>query len=210
MLGSVGEAPRPVMDSPLIEMRQVRKAFNGQTVLDGVDLAIEEGSSRRSSDAAAVGKSVLLKHLDRPAAPRLGRDPLPRPEPADALARRAPRHQGALQLRVPEHGALRLDDRSSRTWRCRSRSARARAAARSASASCGASSNSTWATSSRSTRRRFRAACASAWRWPAPSSPNPRSCSSTTHHGTRSRAQEHRPRNDRALPSARGLHGGGW
>jgi phospholipid/cholesterol/gamma-HCH transport system ATP-binding protein len=51
------------MDSPLIEMRQVRKAFNGQTVLDGVDLAIEEGLVTTIIGRSGVGKSVLLKHL---------------------------------------------------------------------------------------------------------------------------------------------------
>lgn len=51
------------MDSPLIEMRQVRKAFDGQMVLDGVDLSIEEGLVTTIIGRSGVGKSVLLKHL---------------------------------------------------------------------------------------------------------------------------------------------------
>lgn len=48
---------------PLIQFRSVRKAFGDQTVLDGVDLTIEQGVVTTIIGRSGVGKSVLLKHV---------------------------------------------------------------------------------------------------------------------------------------------------
>jgi phospholipid/cholesterol/gamma-HCH transport system ATP-binding protein len=48
---------------PLIQFRSVRKAFGNQTVLDGVDLTIEQGVVTTIIGRSGVGKSVLLKHV---------------------------------------------------------------------------------------------------------------------------------------------------
>lgn len=47
----------------MIEVRQLRKAFGRQQVLDGVDLSIDEGDSAVIIGASGGGKSVLLKHI---------------------------------------------------------------------------------------------------------------------------------------------------
>jgi len=47
----------------MIEVRQLRKRFGDQQVLDGVDLAIEQGESLVIIGRSGGGKSVLLKHL---------------------------------------------------------------------------------------------------------------------------------------------------
>jgi len=51
------------MPEPLIQFRNVRKSFGPQTVLDGIDLAIEEGQVTAIIGRSGVGKSVLLKHV---------------------------------------------------------------------------------------------------------------------------------------------------
>ena len=47
----------------MIEVRQLRKRFRDQQVLDGVDLAIASGESLVIIGRSGGGKSVLLKHL---------------------------------------------------------------------------------------------------------------------------------------------------
>jgi phospholipid/cholesterol/gamma-HCH transport system ATP-binding protein len=47
----------------MIEVRQLRKQFGAQPILDGVDLRIETGESVVIIGRSGGGKSVLLKHL---------------------------------------------------------------------------------------------------------------------------------------------------
>jgi len=47
----------------VIELRDVRKAFGTQQVLDGLDLMVEEGRSFAVMGPSGSGKSVLLKHV---------------------------------------------------------------------------------------------------------------------------------------------------
>src|SRR5580692_1144398 len=47
----------------MIETRHLRKTFKGQTVLDDVDIRIENGASVAIIGRSGGGKSVLLKHL---------------------------------------------------------------------------------------------------------------------------------------------------
>ena len=47
----------------MIEVRQLRKRFGDQQVLDGVDLTIEKGETLVIIGRSGGGKSVLLKHL---------------------------------------------------------------------------------------------------------------------------------------------------
>ncbi|MBU0730456.1 MAG: ATP-binding cassette domain-containing protein [Proteobacteria bacterium] len=51
------------MDIPLIEFRNVTKRFNGLTVLDGVNLQINQGEVTTIIGKSGSGKSVLLKHI---------------------------------------------------------------------------------------------------------------------------------------------------
>jgi phospholipid/cholesterol/gamma-HCH transport system ATP-binding protein len=51
------------MSVPLIEFRDVTKRFNGQTVLDGINLSIFENQITTISGKSGTGKSVLLKHI---------------------------------------------------------------------------------------------------------------------------------------------------
>jgi len=48
---------------PIIRLEKVYKGFNGLTVLDGVDLAIEPGMTTVVIGPSGCGKSVLLKHM---------------------------------------------------------------------------------------------------------------------------------------------------
>ena len=47
----------------MIEVRQVKKRFGTQQVLDGVDLRIEKGESAVIIGRSGCGKSILLKHI---------------------------------------------------------------------------------------------------------------------------------------------------
>jgi len=47
----------------MIEVRQLKKSFGSQLILDGVDLRIESGESAVIIGRSGGGKSVLLKHL---------------------------------------------------------------------------------------------------------------------------------------------------
>ena len=49
--------------SPIIELVSLYKSFNGQTVLDGLDLRIEAGQITVIIGQSGGGKSVLLKHM---------------------------------------------------------------------------------------------------------------------------------------------------
>ncbi|MFP4053440.1 MAG: ABC transporter ATP-binding protein [Phycisphaerae bacterium] len=54
---------RPAIDNPIIEFRDVRKAFNGTTVLDGIDLAVRPGDTTVVIGPSGCGKSVMLKTM---------------------------------------------------------------------------------------------------------------------------------------------------
>ncbi len=47
----------------MIELREVRKAFGDQQVLDGLNLHVERGRSLAVMGPSGAGKSVLLKHI---------------------------------------------------------------------------------------------------------------------------------------------------
>ena len=51
------------METPLIEFRDVSKTFDGNTVLDGVNLKIYEKEITTIIGKSGTGKSVLLKHI---------------------------------------------------------------------------------------------------------------------------------------------------
>jgi phospholipid/cholesterol/gamma-HCH transport system ATP-binding protein len=51
------------METPLIEFRDVSKSFDGNTVLDGVNLNIYENEITTIIGKSGTGKSVLLKHI---------------------------------------------------------------------------------------------------------------------------------------------------
>lgn len=48
---------------PIIRLERVQKAFNGQAVLCGVDLAVQPGQTTVVIGPSGCGKSVLLKHI---------------------------------------------------------------------------------------------------------------------------------------------------
>ncbi len=47
----------------VVELRGVRKAFDGKVILDGVDLQVEEGQTLVIIGCSGIGKSVTLKHI---------------------------------------------------------------------------------------------------------------------------------------------------
>src|SRR6185503_17546165 len=47
----------------MIEVRDLKKSFGSQKVLDGISFKIEEGDSLVIIGRSGCGKSVLLKHL---------------------------------------------------------------------------------------------------------------------------------------------------
>ena len=47
----------------MIEVRQLKKRFGPQRVLDGVDLRVQKGESIVIIGRSGGGKSILLKHL---------------------------------------------------------------------------------------------------------------------------------------------------
>lgn len=49
------------MARPFLEIKGVKKAFNGRVVLDGLDLNVERGSVTTIMGKSGIGKSVLLK-----------------------------------------------------------------------------------------------------------------------------------------------------
>ncbi len=49
--------------TPIIELRNVTKAFGRQLVLDGIDLCVEPGKTTVIIGRSGTGKSVLLKHI---------------------------------------------------------------------------------------------------------------------------------------------------
>ena len=51
------------MSEPIIEFKNVRKAFDGKTVLDGVSFAIGKGEVFVVLGPSGTGKSVCLKHI---------------------------------------------------------------------------------------------------------------------------------------------------
>mgnify|MGYP000997859720 CR=1 FL=1 len=51
------------MQPPLIEIKNLRKAFKGQDVLRGVNLSVPEGMITTIIGKSGEGKSVLLKHI---------------------------------------------------------------------------------------------------------------------------------------------------
>ncbi|MBU8933384.1 MAG: ABC transporter ATP-binding protein [candidate division Zixibacteria bacterium] len=53
------------MDAPFIQIQDLHKAFNGQSVLNGINLDIGIGESITVIGQSGCGKSVLLKHIIR-------------------------------------------------------------------------------------------------------------------------------------------------
>ena len=53
----------PPGETAKIRVENLRKAFHGKVVLDGIDLALAEGESLVVVGPSGTGKSVLLKHL---------------------------------------------------------------------------------------------------------------------------------------------------
>ena len=51
------------MTTPLIQFKEVFKAFNGNQVLRGIDLDIYQGQITTIIGKSGGGKSVLLKHI---------------------------------------------------------------------------------------------------------------------------------------------------
>jgi phospholipid/cholesterol/gamma-HCH transport system ATP-binding protein len=51
------------MPTPLVEFRNVTKRFGTRTILDGIDLTINEGEITTIIGKSGVGKSVFLKHI---------------------------------------------------------------------------------------------------------------------------------------------------
>ncbi|HRE81157.1 MAG TPA: ATP-binding cassette domain-containing protein [Opitutaceae bacterium] len=49
------------MGTPFLEIKGVKKAFNGRVVLDGIDLTVDRGSITTIMGKSGIGKSVLLK-----------------------------------------------------------------------------------------------------------------------------------------------------
>src|ERR1700675_2205346 len=49
------------MSRPFLEIKNVRKAFNGRVVLDGINLEVERGTITTIMGKSGIGKSVLLK-----------------------------------------------------------------------------------------------------------------------------------------------------
>ncbi len=50
-------------EAPIIRLRGVTKAFNGQTVLDGIDLDVAAGKATVIIGPSGCGKTVLIKHM---------------------------------------------------------------------------------------------------------------------------------------------------
>ncbi len=50
-------------EKPIIELRQVSKAFGAQVVLDRIDLRVRRGQTTVIIGRSGTGKSVLLKHI---------------------------------------------------------------------------------------------------------------------------------------------------
>lgn len=68
-------AGSPASSSPVpkIRVENLRKAFNGKIVLEGVELSVTEGESLVVVGPSGTGKSVLLKHLIGLVAPDSGK-----------------------------------------------------------------------------------------------------------------------------------------
>ncbi|MEM1271978.1 MAG: ATP-binding cassette domain-containing protein, partial [Bacteroidota bacterium] len=49
--------------SPLLQAIELHKAFDGEAVLEGVSLSVEEGQSAVVMGPSGTGKSVMLKHF---------------------------------------------------------------------------------------------------------------------------------------------------
>ncbi len=61
------------MPSPLVQIEQLHKSFDGLKVLDGVNISIERGESIVVIGQSGCGKSVLIKHVIRLLDPDKGR-----------------------------------------------------------------------------------------------------------------------------------------
>jgi phospholipid/cholesterol/gamma-HCH transport system ATP-binding protein len=55
--------PAPAAGQVIVRREGLRKAFNGQTVLDGIDLEFRHGETTVVLGRSGCGKSVLLKHI---------------------------------------------------------------------------------------------------------------------------------------------------
>ena len=75
------------MENALIEFQNVTKRFNARTVLDRVNLTINEGDVTTIIGKSGTGKSVLLKHIIGLLSPTEGRI-LFRGKPVDEMNKR--------------------------------------------------------------------------------------------------------------------------
>ncbi len=75
------------MENALIEFQNVTKRFNTRTVLDGINLKINEGDVTTIIGKSGTGKSVLLKHIIGLLSPTEGRI-LFRGKPVDEMNKR--------------------------------------------------------------------------------------------------------------------------
>jgi phospholipid/cholesterol/gamma-HCH transport system ATP-binding protein len=57
------DIPTPKIPTPKIEVRDLRKSFDGKQVLRGVNLAIQPGQSIAVIGGSGTGKSVLIKNI---------------------------------------------------------------------------------------------------------------------------------------------------
>jgi phospholipid/cholesterol/gamma-HCH transport system ATP-binding protein len=65
-MGKITSRPDSKRDTtPVVELRDVHKAFDGLVVLDGLDLALERGRTTVIIGESGAGKSVILKHMVR-------------------------------------------------------------------------------------------------------------------------------------------------
>jgi len=55
------EKPEERANAPVIEVKEVRKAFDGQTVLNGISLTVKRGETLAVLGRSGTGKSVLLR-----------------------------------------------------------------------------------------------------------------------------------------------------
>ena len=57
---------------PLIQIRDLVKSFNGQTILNGINLEVETGEVKVIMGASGCGKTTLLRCLNRLVQPTSG------------------------------------------------------------------------------------------------------------------------------------------
>ena len=59
-------------ETPIIEMKNVHKAFGSRKILKGVDIVVKKGETMVILGPSGTGKSVTLKHITGLVAPDEG------------------------------------------------------------------------------------------------------------------------------------------